>query len=232
MRQKLMFNIPFNIYSHMPFVYNDIQLCSLWINNTWKIHYNKDGYWLRLDNSLPADATECSPGMVHLGKRDVIFFIGGGCEEHKQFTLYAKYDFDMPMFRVTDARVGCMTPTYLVYGYGHNTIQLLSDKKEVLELPKHFHVYRITYNVNNPSELILSTKKDDTDYILTYNLENGSIHSLKVPNDIPYKACFYNGKCYYAHRLGGFEERIIKEAPEFKLVPQSKNIIKRYIVAE
>lgn len=223
-----MFNFSDNTYSHMPFVYKGIQLCTLRINNKWKIHYNKDGEWKRLSTTLPADATECSPGMVKIGNKDVVYFIGGGCDEHPHFNLYAKYDFDEPMFRVTTARVGCMTPKYLVYGYGKRFITLLGSIRETLELPKHFMVYRITYNVTKPTELILSTRKDDTDYILTYDIETGDINSLTLPDDVPYKACFYDGKCYYAHRLGKFEERIIKETQDFKLTPQSRNIIKRY----
>lgn len=224
-----MFNFDENIFSHMPFVAHGAApdfapkaFCCLAINGKWKIHHYENGVWKRIDTGLSEDATECAPCAEYdpqTGKWKVSY-IAGGFEGGREFYLYQIADLESPTPKqITMANVGFVFKNRVVYAQKTGAVFVSNDSEtKAFRLMDAEYLYRVSYNPNNPSELLISGQTNAGElFSRIYNLSTRKLHSLMADGHPAYKAALFNGECYYAHReeAEGFEDRHIVKVKNF-----------------
>lgn len=207
----------------MPFVahgappdYAPKAFCCLKIGGKWKLHHCEDGKWKRVYTGLPEDATECSPTAELVGGRWRISFIAGGHEGDRRFYLYKMEGLDSPPERVVSADVGFVWKNRIVYGGRSGGLFIvLGESTQKLTFADVEYLYRVSYNPDCPQELLISGQyKNGEIFSWILNPREKSLYELSV-NGVPaYKAALFKGRCFYAERGNGFEDRRIVEAKE------------------
>lgn len=221
----------------MPFVAHGAALefapkyfCCLMQDGKWKLHRFEGGEWKRIATGLPEDATECSPCAEYdpVSGKWRLSFIAGGFESGREFYLYFIDDLDNPNpEKIISADVGFVFKNRIAYG-GRTGMFFIEDgvKTKAITFPDTEFLYRVSYNPNNPHELIFSGQRNDGElFSRVYNLATRKAYELSVDGTTAYKATFFNDDCYYAKRgeSGDSEERRIVKAQKFSLteLPES-----------
>lgn len=215
------------VQSHMPYVANApdgsfIAVCCLKLNGLWKVHLFDDGIWRRVETTLPEDATECSPMVEYnySSNKWHLSFIGGGYAERPMFYLYDIEDIcaDIPnVTRITSAEAGFVWKNRVAY-CGRQGAIFVSHSNFIrqIEIDGLEYTYRVTNNVANPNELIVSGQRGGELFTWLLNPEARTLRRLLVDGQTPYKACLFGGKCIFALKSGdGFEDRKIVVSDDF-----------------
>ena len=208
--------------SHMPFIahgkvpeFKPKAFCCLWVNGKWKLHHLENDEWKRVNTGLPDDATECSPTAEYIDGKWKISFIAGGFEADRSFYLYRVSDLDNPTSeKVVQADVGYIWKNKIVSAKRNGTIDIYEPRQPIsLNLPNVEYLYRISYNPNNPQELLISGKlKTGELFSWICNPTAKYLQEICNGNEVAYKMAISKGKYYYAKRNDGFEDRTIVEA--------------------
>ena len=226
-----MFKFNESTLSHMPFVayreFPDFELkcfCCLLVGGKWKLHYLDKNEWKRLDTGLPYDATECSPTAEYEPSSDTwkVSFIAGGHETDRRFYLYKIEDLKNPIAeKITEADVGFIWKNKVIYGGRKGPIFIAGDRKpQALSFRNVEYLYRVSYNPDNPHELLISGQYGTGElFSWVCNPVAKILQEISVGTEAAYKVAFAKGKLYYAQRINnaGFEDRRIIEAEDFEL---------------
>lgn len=204
--------------------------CCLWINNRWKLHHLENGEWKRVNTGLPEDATECSPTAEYVDGKWKISFIAGGFEADRRFYLYRIPDLDNPVSeKVVQADVGFIWKNKIVSAKRNGTIDIYEPRRPIsLNLPTVEYLYRISYNPNNPQELLISGKlKTGELFSWICNTTAKYLQEICNGNEVAYKMAISKGKYYYARRNDCFEDRTIIEAENLqkRVLNFEKNVV-------
>ena len=218
--------------THMPFMSEHdgetLSLCCRKINDFWKIHVLQNGEWVRLNTGRQADAVECSPTAEWRDGHWHISFVAGGAEEDRLFRLYEYVDGEVTMVK-EPAYVGFCNKKMLVYGGRERsfTVEMAGGAvKKVFESENLDELLRISYRPETPSHLLISGRYNSDFFSWIYNLGNNRAFSVEADGDVAYKCAFFQGKCYYAKRIGeGFEDREVVEAQRVKITPLGDNLL-------
>lgn len=216
--------------SHMPFVAHDRsqhfaphQFCCRMIGGKWKLcHCDTDGEWRQIQTGLPADATECSPTAEWEDGMWKISFIAGGAETSIRFRLYRLFGLTSgAAMTICNADVGYLQKRRIVHA-GRRGSLFIQDPNRIREI--HFadveYLYRVSYNPNNPDELLVSGQKFGGDIFSWIYVPGRTLESLTSNGNPAYKAAFFNGRLFYAMQTGAeFEDRTIVEAQDFRREP-------------
>ncbi len=223
-----MFEFEENIKNHMPFVaYGEYPMfepkafCCLQIGGKWKLHHFDGTTWQGIDTGLPEDATECSPTAELSNGKWIISFIAGGYEADRHFYLYKIDGIGSAPQKVVNADVGYIWKNRIVYG-GRNGGLFISDGNGIkkLSFANVEYFYRVSYNPNNPNDLLISGQdKDGKIFSWICNITAKTLESLYDGEESAYKAAIFNGTCFYAKRGGDFEDRKIVEATNLIKTP-------------
>lgn len=220
----------------MPFVahgadYAPKQFCSIAIKGKWKIHHY-DGIWKRMETALPEDATECSPCADYdpISKKWRVSYIAGGFEGGRKFKLYFISDLENPKPEaIADADVGFVFKNRIVLG-GRSGGLFVSERKRnrVLKFTDAEYLYRVSYNPNNPNELLISGQKFDSQiFSRSYDLVSKKLCELSADGQPAYKLALFNNESYFAYRgeSEGFEDRKIVKAHSLTRIELSSDLI-------
>ncbi len=223
-----MFKFNKEIKSHMPFVthseapnFEPKEFACIMINEKWKLHHFENGAWKRIFTWLPDDATECAPCAEfepESGKWN-LSFIAGGFENGREFYLYKIDDLDNPKpEKLSRADVGFVWKNTIVYAKRNGPINICDGEKTLsLKLTDVEYLYRISYNPNNPNELLISGQsKDGTLFSWICNPYAKTLREVFANDEVAYKMALFNGQCFYAKRNSDdAEDRSIIEAQTF-----------------
>jgi hypothetical protein len=122
---------------------------------------------------------------------------------------------------IVDADVGFVFKNKIVYG-GRTGAFFISggNGTKAVSFTDAEYLYRISYNPNNPTELLISGQKTGGEiFSRILNPITRKLHELSVNGTPAYKAAFFDGDCYFAHRddTDGFEDRYIVKANAYTL---------------
>lgn len=222
-----MIEFPRDRYSHMPFVQYDensqpMIFCCLQINGIWKIHYYNGNRWVRLYTGLPEDATQCSPAAEFDDDMWKISFIAGGSAQNPLFYLYRKYGFQPQMaIPVMPADVGFVWKNQTTIASRNSSIfQFEQGVSTQIQLQNVEFLYRITYNPNNPRQLLISGQEHNGNlFSIAYIPQAGQMFRVFDNDIVAYKACFWQDDCFYAEKKDneGFQDRRIVKAEHLQL---------------
>lgn len=193
--------------------------CCLLISGRWKLHHFENNRWKRIDTNFPEDATECSPTAEYDIENDKwkISFIAGGYESDRKFYLYKIDDLENPLpEKISQADVGFIFKNKIVYG-GRTGELYISDGngERSLSFKNIEYLYRVSYNANNPQELLISGQYRNGElFSWILNERAKTLYEFFADGEVAYKTALFNDKCYYAHRNAdaSFEDRQIVEA--------------------
>ena len=217
-----MFNFTENTKSHMPFIargnapeFAPKQFCCIIINGKWKLHHFENGEWQRINTGLPEDATECSPTAECENGKWSLSFIAGGYESDRRFYLYRIADLENPISeKIVSADVGFVWKNRIEYG-GRTGELFIAEEKNLRKL-KFIgveYLYRVSYNPDNPNELLISGQWESGElFSWVCNINAKRLFSICDGDDVAYKASFFENECYYAKRGNSFEDRQIVKA--------------------
>ena len=208
--------------SHMPFIaygkspeFIPKAICCLWVNNKWKLHHFENGEWKRINTGLPEDATECSPTAEYIDGKWKISFIAGGFEPDKKFYLYRIADLENPISeKVLQADVGFIWKNKIISAKRNSEIFINDSKQSIsLRIPNVQWLYRISYNPDNPQEFLISGQLN-TGKLFSWICNPTAKYLQEICNndEVAYKLAISHGRCFYAKRGNGFEDRTIVEA--------------------
>ena len=227
-QDKDMFEFSGNTKSHMPFVahgdapnFEPKAFCCLQIGGKWKLHHFDGTTWQRIDTGLPEEATECSPTAELSNGKWIISFIAGGYEADRRFYLYKIDGIGNVPQKAIAADVGYIWKNRIVYG-GRNGGLFISDERGIKKLSfgNVEYLYRVSYNPNNPNDLLISGQdKDDKIFSWICNITARTLQCLCNDNEPAYKAALFNGVCYYAKRGNSSEDRQIIQAQNLVKTP-------------
>jgi hypothetical protein len=88
-----------------------------------------------------------------------------------------------------------------------------SERTVTLGIPEAMFLYRLSYDPRRPNRLLISGETHDGG-IFSWAYAPGMDELVAVTDGgtPAYKCAFWDGSCYYAERLAGFEERRIVRA--------------------
>lgn len=195
--------------------------CCLQVNNKWKLHYFDGQTWKRINTALSEDATECSPTAEYANGKWQVSFIAGGFEADRRFYLYKIIGLENPKpQKIVQADVGFLWKNKIVYGSRIGEVRIAGGKSiTLLKFPEVKYLYRVSYNPNNPQELLISGQ-DKSGKLFSWicNPIAKHLQSICVNDNPAYKAALFKGTLYYAKRNDntGFEERHVVATNTFE----------------
>ena len=220
------FNADDTRYTHMPFVAydgdgNPQEFCCICIDGLWKLHWLKSGKRERIPTGLPEDATECGPTAEWEDGMWKISFIAGGWNGDRRFRLYRMYGLDSKPMAQGFADVGFVHKDTVAMAGRRGPIVIRDAERTItLEIPEAMFLYRLSYDPQRPNRLLISGETHNGDiFAWSYVPEMGELMALADNGTPAYKCALWDGQCYYAERLNGFEERRIVRAESLELTP-------------
>ena len=231
-----MFDIDTDKFSHMPFVAQDekgnpVEFCCIRVGIYWKLHWNNNGVWERIKTGLPEDAWECSPVAEYDEGMWKVSFIAGGQEGARRFKLYRMYGIDSEPDVISEADVGFSFKNRIVAAGRSSSIEITSEyEHKQLNLHGVSYLYRISCDPFEPNNFLISGQfEDEKIFSWLYRPGIKELYSV-IADGIPaYKCALWQHDCYYAMRLGGFEDRRIVKAKDWHL---DKLDAEKYITEE
>ena len=225
-----MFDFNDQRYTHMPFVSPDAegrpaQFCCIQNHGLWKLYRNLDGTWKRLRTGLPADATECSPTAEWRDGAWRLSFVAGGWKADRRFRLYRMDGFLATPLAQPFADAGYVRKDQVVYAGRRGPVFIVEPTRQrTLALHGVEFIYRLSYNPFRPNQLLISGQLAGG-AIFTWAYLPGLklLQQLVADGGPAYKCALYDGECYYAQQVAGFEERHIVRAAHLdyqELIPE------------
>jgi hypothetical protein len=219
-----MFEMDDDRFTHMPFVgadgeFKPHEFCCIPVDGKWKIHHRADGEWERVPTGLPDDATECGPVAEFDEGMWKLSFIAGGYESDRRFKLYRMYGLDSAPGMIGFADVGFAWKNRIVSA-GRRTAITIQDgeKTTTLSLEGVEYLYRISCDPQRPNRLLISGQYPGGEiFSWAYHPGLRNLYALLADEKPAYKCALWGNDCFYAKRLGGFEERRIVQASHWEL---------------
>ena len=213
-------------YTHMPFAASDSngnpqEFCCINVGGLWKLHWRRGSKWKRIHTGLPEDATECSPTAEWEDGMWKVSFVAGGWKGDRRFRLYRIYGMDSAPMAQGFADVGFVRKdTVAMAGRRGPVVVRDAERTITLEIPEAEFLYRLSYDPQRPNRLLISGQTKDGG-IFSWSYAPGMDELLAVADGgtPAYKCALWDGQCYYAERIDGFEERRIVRAERLELTP-------------
>ena len=214
-----MFEFTDTRYTHMPFVSpgengEPEQFCCIQNDGLWKLYHFTGQKWKRVKTGLPADATECGPTAEYEDGIWKISFIAGGWKGDRRFRLYRMYGLNSKPMAQKFADVGFVRKDQVCYGWRNGPV-IIEEPGRILTLNFHnvAYLYRVSYDPSQPNRLLISGEYPNGEiFSWTYKPGLKELKSVFADGVAAYKCAMYNGECYYAERMAGFEDRRIRQA--------------------
>ena len=87
-------------------------------------------------------------------------------------------------------------------------------------IPEAEYLYRLSYDPRRPNRLLISGQfRGGELFSWSYAPGTGELLSVADSGVPAYKCAFWDGRCYYAERLAGFEERRIVRTEHLEYTP-------------
>ena len=220
------FNADDSRYTHMPFVAfdgdgNPQEFCCISVNGLWKLHWRRGGKWKRIRTNLPEDATECGPTAEWEDGMWKVSFVAGGWKGDRRFRLYRMYGMDSQPMAQGFADIGFVRKDTVAMAGRRGPIVIRDAERTItLEIPEAMFLYRLSYDPQRPNRLLISGETRDGE-LFSWSYAPGMGELLAVAdNGTPaYKCALWDGECFYAKRIAGFEERRIVRAEHLEFTP-------------
>lgn len=95
-----------------------------------------------------------------------------------------------------------------------------SERIVTLSIPEAEYLYRLSYDPRRPNRLLVSGQtKGGEIFSWAYAPGTGELLSVADSGVPAYKCALWDGQCFYAERLAGFEERRIARAEHLEYTP-------------
>ena len=95
-----------------------------------------------------------------------------------------------------------------------------SERTVTLEIPEAEYLYRLSYDPRRPNRLLISGQfRGGELFSWAYAPGMDELVAVTDGGTPAYKCAFWDGRCYYAERLAGFEERRIVRAEHLEYTP-------------
>ena len=220
------FNSADRRYTHMPFAAfggkgRPQEFCCINIGGLWKLHRRQGRKWRRIQTGLPDDATECGPTAEWEDGMWKVSYIAGGWKGDRRFRLYRMYGLDSEPMAQGFADIGCVRKDAVAMAGRRGPIVIRDSERIVtLAIPEAEYLYRLSYDPQRPNRLLVSGQMKGGE-IFSWAYAPGMDELVAVTdNGTPaYKCALWDGQCFYAERLKGFEERRIVRAESLELTP-------------
>ena len=220
------FNSADRRYTPMPFVAYDgnscpQEFCCINIGGLWKLHRRQGRKWRRIQTGLPDDATECGPTAEWEDGMWKVSYIAGGWKGDRRFRLYRMYGLDSEPMAQGFADIGCVRKDAVAMAGRRGPIVIRDSERIVtLAIPEAEYLYRLSYDPRRPNRLLVSGQTRGGE-IFSWAYAPGMDELVAVTdNGTPaYKCALWDGRCYYAERIAGFEERRIVRAEHLEFTP-------------
>ena len=211
-------------HTHMPFVAYDgngspQEFCCIQCGGLWKLHWRRGRKWKRIQTGLPEDATECGPTAEWEDGMWKLSFVAGGWKGDRRFRLYRMYGLDSQPMAQGFADVGFVRKDTVAMAGRRGPIVLKDAERTVtLEIPEAEFLYRLSYDPQRPNRLLVSgQRKGGEIFSWAYAPGMDELVELADGGNPAYKCAFWDGECYYAERIAGFEERRIARAEHLEM---------------
>ena len=228
-----MFEFTDKRFTHMPFAApgengEPEQFCCIQNDGLWKLYHFTGRKWKRVRTCLPADATECGPCAEFVDGGWQLSFIAGGWKGDRRFRLYRMFGLNTEPMAQTFADVGFVRKDQVCYGYRRGPV-IIREPGRTLTLNFHDvdYLYRVSFDPQQPNRLLISGQYPNGEiFSWTYKPGMRLLKSVLADGVAAYKCALYNGDCYYAERIEGFEDRRIRKAQilEYSDIPAEKHI--------
>lgn len=213
------FNASDNRFSHMPFVAYDgegnaQEFCCINAGGFWKLHWRRGRKWKRIHTGLPEDATECGPTAEFEDGMWKLSFVAGGWKGDRRFRLFRMYGMDSAPMAQGFADVGFVRKDAVAMAGRRGPIVIRDSERIVtLAISEAEYLYRLSYDPQRPNRLLVSGQFRGGG-IFSWAYAPGMDELVAVTDDgtPAYKCALWDGQCFYAERLKGFEERRIARA--------------------
>jgi hypothetical protein len=128
----------------------------------------------------------------------------------------------------TFADVGFVRKDQVCYGYRRGPV-IIREPGRTLTLNFHDvdYLYRVSFDPQQPNRLLISGQYPNGEiFSWTYKPGMRLLKSVLADGVAAYKCAMYNGDCWYAERIEGFEDRRIRKAQilEYSDIPAEKHI--------
>ena len=225
-----MFDFGDGRYTHMPFVAYDSngnphEFCCISVNGLWKLHWRRGGKWKRIRTGLPEDATECSPTAEWEDGMWKVSFVAGGWKGDRRFRLYRMYGMDSAPMAQGFADVGFVRKDTVAMAGRRGPIVIRDAERTItLDIPDAMFLYRLSYDPQRPNRLLVSGETHGGEiFSWSYAPGMGELLAVTDGGTPAYKCALWDGECFYAKRIAGFEERRIVQAEHLEFTPLDAN---------
>lgn len=213
-------------YTHMPFAAfggdgRPQEFCCINIGGLWKLHWRQGRKWRRIQTGLPDDTTECGPTAEFEEGMWKLSFIAGGWKGDRRFRLYRMYGTGTQPMAQGFADVGFVRKDTVAMAGRRGPIVIREPERTItLEIPEAEYLYRLSYDPQRPNRLLISGQsRDGSIFSWSYVPEMRELNEITDDGIPAYKCALWDGQCFYAERLDGFEERRIVKAEHLGLTP-------------
>ena len=220
------FNADDRRYTHMPFAAfggngSPQEFCCINIGGLWKLHWRQGRKWRRIQTGLPDDATECGPTAEFEDGMWKLSFIAGGWKGDRRFRLYRMYGTGTQPMAQGFADVGFVRKDTVAMAGRCGPIVIRETERTItLEIPEAEYLYRLSYDPQRPNRLLISgQRRNGSIFSWSYVPEMCELNEITDDGTPAYKCALWDGQCFYAERLDGFEERRIVKAEHLELTP-------------
>lgn len=220
------FNADDRRYTHMPFAAfggngSPQEFCCINIGGLWKLHWRQGRKWRRIQTGLPDDATECGPTAEFEDGMWKLSFIAGGWKGDRRFRLYRMYGTGTQPMAQGFADVGFVRKDTVAMAGRRGPIVIRETERTItLEIPEAEYLYRLSYDPQRPNRLLISgQRRNGSIFSWSYVPEMRELNEITDDGTPAYKCALWDGQCFYAERLDGFEERRIVKAEHLELTP-------------
>ena len=225
-----MFDFSDGRYTHMPFVAfdgdgNPQEFCCIRVNGLWKLHWYRGGKWKRIHTGLPDDATECGPTPEWEDGMWKVSFVAGGWRGDRRFRLYRMYGMDAQPMAQGFADVGFVRKDTVAMAGRRGPIVIRDAERTItLDIPEAMFLYRLSYDPQRPNRLLISGENRNGDiFSWSHVPQMGELMAVADGGTPAYKCALWDGVCFYAKRIAGFEEHRIVRAEHLGFTPLDAN---------
>jgi hypothetical protein len=143
-----------------------------------------------------------------------VSFVAGGWKGDRRFRLYRMYGIDAAPMAQGFADVGFVRKDTVATAGRRGPIVLKDAERTItLEIPGAMFLYRLSYDPQRPNRLLISGETHGGDiFSWAYAPGMDELVAITDGGTPAYKCAFWDGECFYAERVKGFEERRIVRA--------------------
>ena len=189
----------------------------------WKLIYEENNDYFRVETGLPEDTIECAPTAWHDDDGWHVSFIGGFTPECRDYFLYRMDGKDLrrmsPAHTVHMASVGFVYKDRMAYGVQNKiVVQDKGEKTISVDVPDSY-LYRISYRPDQPDLLLVSVhdRKTKEVYLMECDIKTGVQNEIECDGKPAYKCAILGNEIVYANKTGiQFESRQVTSPKKIK----------------